>query len=171
MSPEKAAADRNALLALGMSVSKKNLDTMQTKKTVVKEVTRKRRLNDLETSIASLEEKVDSPFPPLLLLLLFLSGANFLTESQEKKEKDDLAKLKKQKLKLESDAVVKFPVADELIESLDPKGPKLTPLPTPVPKAGLPDELLTDVLFIWNFLYVFRSSFQLPFSSFLILIA
>jgi hypothetical protein len=41
-----------------MSVSKKNLDTMQTKKTIVKEVTRKRRLNDLETSIAALEEIV-----------------------------------------------------------------------------------------------------------------
>jgi hypothetical protein len=42
---------------------------------------------------------------------------------------------------------------------LDPKGPKLTPLPTPVPKTGLPDDLVTDVLFIWNFLFVFRSPF------------
>jgi hypothetical protein len=58
MSPEKAAADRNALQALGMSVSKKNVDTMNTKKTIVKEVTRKRRLADMQASVTALEEKV-----------------------------------------------------------------------------------------------------------------
>lgn len=50
---------------------------------------------------------------------------------------------------------MKFPVADELIETLDPNGPKLTPLPTPAVQTGVSADLLTDVLFIWNFLTVF----------------
>lgn len=62
LTPEKAAADRNALQALGMSVSKKNLDTMNAKKTIVKEMTKKRRLAEMETTIATLEEKANISF-------------------------------------------------------------------------------------------------------------
>jgi hypothetical protein len=64
------------------------------------------------------------------------------------------------KQKLESDAKVKFPVADELVETLDPEGPKLTPLPTPVTATGVTEDSLTEVLFIWDFLSVFRCSFS-----------
>lgn len=62
LSPQKAEADRNALLALGMSVSKKNLDTVSTKKTAIKEISKKRKAADLESTIAALEEKVEKFF-------------------------------------------------------------------------------------------------------------
>jgi hypothetical protein len=44
-----------------MSVSKKNVDTMNTKKIIVKEVTRKRRLADMQASVTALEERVGDP--------------------------------------------------------------------------------------------------------------
>ena len=150
-SAKKLEAARHALEAAGMSVSKRNADSTATKRRTSTEPARKRRIAELENTRRTLEAKV------MLSTRTCIYRANI---TQEKEEKLSLASLKKQKLKLEKQLgnMEKniFPVADELISQLDQSGEGPTPLPIPVMKLDVPDELAVDVLYVWDFLHIFK---------------
>ena len=67
----------------------------------------------------------------------------------------------REKLELAIQASIKFPVPDELIAKIDFKGKKSLPLPVAFTKLGLPDDIVSDALMVWDCLHMFSSQLNL----------
>ena len=82
----------------------------------------------------------------------------------EKLRRDKIRAEAKVKKSLESEGEVKFPIKDELIEILANQqtgklaGQHCKPLPEPYLnlESLLPDVNISDALFVWDFIHVFR---------------
>lgn len=91
----------------------------------------------------------------------YASSLNYIfnsCKSQEKEQKIYLARLKKQKMKLDKrvqeTTKTVFPIPDELISQVD-GGSDSRALPIPAMRLNVPDELSFDVIFVWDFICTF----------------
>jgi len=69
--------------------------------------------------------------------------------------KIDKLKLAREKLEKVIEAV-KFPLPDELIPVIDHRGKRPVPLPESITRLNISEEIVSDVLVVWDFLFMFR---------------